>query len=109
MFCPHCGKEIADGQVFCQHCGARLAETAPISGGREKTYWEDRESKGFISGLYATLKDVLFNDRSFKSGIGGHYPIIGFHDCGDVEPVVFIQTPGRHPDLIVDKDSGLGG
>ena len=65
MFCPHCGKEIADGQVFCQHCGARLAETAPISGGREKTYWEDRESKGFISGLYATLKDVLFSPSVF--------------------------------------------
>ncbi|HUI66797.1 MAG TPA: YIP1 family protein [Nitrospirota bacterium] len=65
MFCPHCGKEIADGQVFCQHCGARLAEAAPISGGREKTYWEDRESRGFISGLSATLKDVLFRPSVF--------------------------------------------
>jgi hypothetical protein len=65
MFCPHCGKEIADGQVFCQHCGARLAEAAPVSGGREKTSWEDRESRGFLSGLYTTLKEVLFSPSVF--------------------------------------------
>ena len=65
MFCPHCGKEIAEGQVFCQHCGARLAEAAQISEGREKTDWEDRESRGFLNGLYTTLKDVLFRPSVF--------------------------------------------
>jgi hypothetical protein len=65
MFCPHCGKEIAEGQVFCQHCGARLAEAAPVSGGREKTSWEDRESRGFLRGLFSTLSDVLFRPSVF--------------------------------------------
>jgi hypothetical protein len=51
--------------VFCQHCGARLAEAAPISGGREKTHWEDRESRGFLRGLFTTLNDVLFRPSVF--------------------------------------------
>jgi hypothetical protein len=65
MFCPHCGKEIAEGQIFCQHCGARLAEPAPVAGGREKTPWEDREARGFFSGLFTTVKDTLFRPSEF--------------------------------------------
>jgi hypothetical protein len=65
MFCPHCGKEIAEGHIFCQHCGARLAEPAPVAGGREKTPWEDREAKGFFSGLFTTVKDTLFRPSEF--------------------------------------------
>lgn len=65
MFCPHCGKEIAEGQVFCQHCGAKLVEAAPVSGPREKTNWEDRESRGFLSGLFTTLNEVLFHPSVF--------------------------------------------
>jgi hypothetical protein len=74
MFCSHCGKEVAEGQVFCQHCGARLSpetapesvgETASGSGGREKTLWEDRESLGFFSGLFKTLGGSLFHPSEF--------------------------------------------
>ncbi|HSA77965.1 MAG TPA: YIP1 family protein [Nitrospirota bacterium] len=65
MFCPHCGKEIAEGQVFCQHCGAKLVEAAPISRPRERTNWEDRESRGFLSGLFTTLNEVLFHPSVF--------------------------------------------
>ncbi len=28
MFCPNCGKQIADGSVFCAECGAQLAAPA---------------------------------------------------------------------------------
>lgn len=74
MFCPHCGKEISEGQSFCQHCGARLAEAAfqlpvsepgPIGGGREKTPWEDREARGFFGGLFKTLNETLFRPSEF--------------------------------------------
>ena len=74
MFCPHCGKEVSDAQNFCQHCGARLAEaviqpplpeTAPPSGGREKTPWEDREARGFFAGLFKTLNESLFRPSQF--------------------------------------------
>ncbi len=86
MFCPHCGKEIAEGQVYCQHCGARLAEAAPISEGREKTEWEDRESKGFLSGLYTTLKDVLFR----PSGFFKRMPVTG----GLTDPLLYALIIG---------------
>ena len=74
MFCPHCGKEVADGQIFCQHCGAKLfeetapesaLEKAPLGGGREKTSWEDRETQGFFGGLFKTLNETLFRPSEF--------------------------------------------
>ena len=78
MFCPHCGKEVADDQSFCQHCGARLAkpdapaEAAALesaepaaAGGRGTTPWEDREARGFFGGLFATLKESLFHPTQF--------------------------------------------
>lgn len=66
MFCPHCGKEISEGQAFCPHCGMRLAEPAPVpSGGRIRTPWEDRENIGFFTGLFKTLKEVLFTPSDF--------------------------------------------
>jgi len=65
MFCSQCGKEIAEGQMFCLHCGARLAEPAPAAGAREKTPWEDREARGFFSGLFTTVRDTLFRPSEF--------------------------------------------
>lgn len=73
MFCPHCGKEVAEEQIFCQHCGARLREeagpvaeaAAQIGGGREKTPWEDREARGFFGGLSGTLNEALFRPSEF--------------------------------------------
>ena len=76
MFCPHCGKEVSEGQIFCQHCGARLAEAPEVSGvpeaaqtmasgGREKTPWEDRETRGFFGGFFATLREALFRPSEF--------------------------------------------
>jgi hypothetical protein len=75
MFCPHCGKEVADDQLFCHHCGSRLREenaTAPLEevvapgeAGRERTAWEDRETRGFFGGLFRTLNDALFRPSEF--------------------------------------------
>ena len=69
MFCPHCGKEIAEDQAFCHHCGVGLREpgpgTVPSFGGRTKTSWEDRETSGFFGGLFLTLKEVLFRPSAF--------------------------------------------
>jgi hypothetical protein len=68
MFCPHCGKEVTEGQIFCQHCGARLAgeaAAAPVTGVREKTPWEDREVRGFFGGLFKTLNETLFRPSEF--------------------------------------------
>jgi hypothetical protein len=68
MFCPHCGKEVSEGQAFCQHCGLRLSEAAPVvtgAGMREKTPWEAREQQGFFGGLFITLKQVLFSPGEF--------------------------------------------
>jgi hypothetical protein len=86
MFCPHCGKEIIEGQGYCQHCGARLAEAAPVSEGREKTDWEDRESKGFLNGLFTTLKDVLFSPSVFFKRM----PVTG----GLTDPLLFALIIG---------------
>lgn len=71
MFCPHCGKEIVEGQAFCQHCGASLAVechaggVTPANGGRSKTPWEDREHVGFFKGLLKTAREVLFRPAAF--------------------------------------------
>jgi len=68
MFCPHCGKEIAEVQSFCQNCGGRIAGLIPpvhAAFGREKTPWEDREKHGFSRGLYMTVKKVLFSPSDF--------------------------------------------
>ncbi|MGE5174144.1 MAG: YIP1 family protein [Betaproteobacteria bacterium] len=69
MFCPHCGKEIAEGQAFCQYCGARIGETGMAGStpgaGRSKTPWEDRRTVGFMAGLFRTLKETLFRPSDF--------------------------------------------
>lgn len=70
MFCPHCGNEIEEGHAFCRHCGLRLGEPGPapapgVSGGREKTPWEDRGTQGFFGGLLKTMKQVLFSPAEF--------------------------------------------
>ena len=69
MFCPHCGKEIADGQVFCQYCGAKVNETAGagLTSGpvRSKTPWEDRQTLGLTTGLFRTMKETLFHPTDF--------------------------------------------
>jgi hypothetical protein len=81
MFCPECGSEVKDDHKFCHHCGAPLPEeqavpgggtgeeaiavAAPVSGGREKTPWEDRETRGFFGGLFRTLADALFHPSEF--------------------------------------------
>ncbi len=74
MFCPHCGKEVAEGQLFCQYCGARIVgeqapasaiESAPGGGERARTPWEDRETLGFFGGLLKTLNESLFHPSEF--------------------------------------------
>ena len=31
MFCPNCGKEIAEGSKFCMSCGTKVEEFAPVA------------------------------------------------------------------------------
>jgi hypothetical protein len=90
MFCPHCGKEVAESQAFCQHCGASLAESvpalAPVAGGRTKTPWEDRENTGFFWGLFSTLKECLFK----PSGSFRRMPVAG----GLTDPLLYALIVG---------------
>jgi len=66
MFCPHCGKEVANDQAYCHHCGASLAVPVDThSGGRERTSWENRENIGFLNGLLGTLRKTLFDPSQF--------------------------------------------
>ncbi|OGW54250.1 MAG: hypothetical protein A2Z46_02115 [Nitrospirae bacterium RBG_19FT_COMBO_55_12] len=67
MFCPHCGKEIADSHEFCQYCGdgVRVEGSAPGAGEREKTPWEDRAAQGAFKGLLKTVKGALFSPVEF--------------------------------------------
>jgi hypothetical protein len=64
MFCPHCGKEIAENQAFCQFCGGTLTLTAPGTG-RSKTAWEAEATQWTFGGLVTTLKGSLFNPSEF--------------------------------------------
>jgi hypothetical protein len=90
MFCPQCGKEIAETQMFCQHCGAGLAVPDPSSAttgaARPKTPWEDRASTGFFGGLFKTLKEVLFN----PSGFFKNMPVTG----GLADPLLYALITG---------------
>jgi hypothetical protein len=93
MFCPHCGKEVADDQLFCQHCGARLREetqhvtdAGPIPAGRERTAWEDREVRGFFGGLFRTMIDVLFRPSEFYKKM----PVTG----GLTDPLLYALIVG---------------
>ena len=65
MFCPQCGNETTEGQVFCPACGARIVPIVPVESVRKRTHWEDRETAGFFSGMFATLKESLFNPGVF--------------------------------------------
>jgi hypothetical protein len=87
MFCPHCGKEISDGQAFCQHCGAGLAESGTAGlPGRSKTPWEDREAVGFTNGLFRTVKETLLHPSDFFRGM----PVSG----GLADPLIFALITG---------------
>jgi hypothetical protein len=66
MFCPHCGKEVNEGQAFCHSCGGRIAAPeTPAVAGREKTPWEDRDRRGVFGGLFDTLRGALFSPSEF--------------------------------------------
>jgi len=66
MFCPHCGKELAEEQAFCQYCGLSLAQpTGPAEDIRSKTPWEERHEIGFFNGLFKTLKETLLEPSAF--------------------------------------------
>jgi len=90
MFCPRCGKEIAEDQMFCQHCGAGLAAPDPASTTavvtRSKTPWEDRAGTGFFTGFFKTLKEVLFNPAEFFKNM----PVTG----GLTDPLLFALITG---------------
>jgi hypothetical protein len=66
MFCPHCGKEVAEEQVFCQHCGSSLTPPAGAAEEtRSRTPWEERHDIGFFNGLFRTLKETLLAPSAF--------------------------------------------
>jgi hypothetical protein len=65
MFCPHCGKEILEGQSFCQFCGGSTA-AAPASGtDRRKTAWEEEGTQWTFGGLMVSLRESLFSPSAF--------------------------------------------
>lgn len=86
MFCPHCNKEMVEGQAFCQYCGIKVAEPGPPGGVRETTPWEDRRSQGFFGGLIKTLKGTLFRPAEFfkKMAVTG----------GLVDPILYALITG---------------
>jgi len=92
MFCPLCGKEVAEEQMFCQHCGAKLredagyAEQATAPQERDKTAWEDRERYGSFRGLVNTLNEVLFRPSEFYRKM----PVVG----GLTEPLLYALIVG---------------
>ena len=47
MFCPHCGKEITEGQLFCRHCGGRITETVPNAGGGRRPLGRPGDARFF--------------------------------------------------------------
>ncbi|MHB8843448.1 MAG: YIP1 family protein [Nitrospirota bacterium] len=67
MFCPHCGKEISEGEAFCRFCGGATAVQAAVAPGtgRSKTAWEDERTQWTFGGLLTTLKGSLFNPSEF--------------------------------------------
>lgn len=86
MYCPHCGKETNEGQVFCHSCGAKIAQDSAAGTIRSRTPWEDREQRGALAGLVATLKESLFSPHEFfrKMSVKG-----GFSD-----PLVYAMITG---------------
>lgn len=91
MNCPHCGRELhpVEDRKFCSFCGTPVREadtrttengpelprvdisTDPETSGRpplgREQYcpWEDQEDLGFVSGIYLTVRESLFNPKEF--------------------------------------------
>jgi len=89
MFCPHCGKEIVEGQVFCQYCGSRLIDEQGVPSpatGRSKTDWENREQTGFFIGFFRTIKEILSAPADFFKKM----PLSG----GLTDPLLFALMVG---------------
>ncbi len=92
MFCPQCGKPVAEDQMFCQHCGAKLREeagSAPAAAaehGAGKTPWEDRDQLGSLQALIKTLNEVLFRPTEFYRKM----PVTG----GLTDPLLFALILG---------------
>ena len=124
MFCPHCGKEVADDQIFCHHCGGRMRaedassvlETVENASGRERTAWEEREARGFFRGLFSTANDALFRPSEFfrKMAVTGGLtdPLLYALILGMVG-VMFsylwqIVTRGSMPGMIPGMQTGTG-
>ncbi|MCD6161576.1 MAG: YIP1 family protein [candidate division Zixibacteria bacterium] len=86
-YCRNCGKMAeADGEIkFCPHCGASMEEPltpdekqseipperetliykAPDETENKYILWEDRSKLGFISSLFETWKESVFNPTRF--------------------------------------------
>ena len=87
MFCPTCGKELADDQAFCQHCGTPQVISSdkgqPI---QTVTPWEARRERGFFTGLFSTIKETLFSPTAFFKSM----PVYG----GLTDPLLYALIVG---------------
>lgn len=54
MFCPKCGKELADGSTFCPLCGTSLGNGAPVQAS-QGTRYNTFAIVGFVIGILSLL------------------------------------------------------
>lgn len=72
MYCPGCGKEMAEGFAgsSCPFCGATLKSDGPVHGGApEGIPWERRDQLGFLPALTQTLRACLFDPSAFYTAM----------------------------------------
>lgn len=66
MFCPNCGKEIAEGIKFCEECGANIVPGTG-SNTKKKSVWDCFEE--IVSKFYHFVVDGRMDRRHFWSFI----------------------------------------
>src|SRR5262245_7205816 len=71
MYCPGCGKEMAEGFAgsACPFCGATLKPEAPLREAAAGIPWEQRREIGFFPALIQNLKACLFDPSAFYSAM----------------------------------------
>jgi hypothetical protein len=71
MYCPGCGKEMAEGfaGLACPFCGANLKSDGPVRGAASGIPWEQRGTIGFLPALTQNIKACLFDPSAFFSAM----------------------------------------
>lgn len=100
MYCPHCGKEIKDGNQFCSFCGSKIVlprSHCPNCGASIDENTQECLACGYHLAL-ERMKPIVYKSKVVAiflgivlGGLGAHNFYLGYSSKGFIQIVLFFM------------------